>query len=693
VITNGDIIAIDGKEALAMPGVLAVITPDNALKLKPVQQKEQTVGAPLLQDKKIQFNGQHVAVVVADTLERAQAAATRVRIRYNETEFVTDMKSALSQAYAPKHFRNGERSPDSGRGDVDGSFASAPIKIEATYSTPIEHHNPMEPHATIAAWDGDSVTIYTATQGISGAQNTIAALFGMPKENVRVIGPFVGGGFGCKGNTWPPATLAAMAAKMVGRPVKLVLERRQMYTSNGYRPRTIQTIKLAAAQDGTLSSLRHDGFSQMSMPDLGEFSEPFALPSEMMYASPAVAISHRLVAVNQSLPTYMRAPGEAVGMYALESAMDELAVALKMDPIELRLKNYTDVDQHENKPFSSKKLRECYRIGAEKFGWARRTPEPRSMREGRWLVGLGMATSTYPANRQPAQARAIMHADGSVVVRSGTQDLGTGTYTVMTQVAADTLGLPMSRVRFELGDSDFPHAPVSGGSTTVASVSPAVRAACAALREKLFDLVARDPILGLGGFPREQMQLRENAILAGTRRILIGELMARARTDRVTADGAAKSGPERDKYSTHSFGAQFAEVRVDPDLGEIRVARFLGVFDGGRVLNAKTARSQLIGGITFGIGMALLEETLVDDNVGRITNSNIAEYLVPVNADVPRIETVLVENSDTIVDPLGARGLGELPMVGAAAAIANAVFHATGQRVRDLPIRVEDVFA
>ena len=693
VITAGSILAIDPSDALGMPGVLAVITPDNALKIKPVNPSGEVIGKPILQSRDILFNGQHVAVVVADTLERAQDAATRVHIRYSQGEAITDMAEVLDQAYPPKHFRNGERPPDSLRGDPDGVLASAAIKVDATYSTPIEHHNPMEPHATIAAWQGDRLTIWTATQGVGGAQRTMSELFGVPKENVRVICPFVGGGFGCKGTTWPPATLAAMAAKQVGRPVKLVLTRAQMFTSNGYRPRTIQRIRLAASQDGTLLALRHDGFSQMSSQELGEFAEPFALASEMLYSVPAAAVSHRLVSVNQSSPTYMRAPGEASGNFALESAMDELAVALRMDPIQLRLKNYADADQHENKPFSNKRLADCYRIGAERFGWAQRTPAARSMRDGRVLIGMGMATSTYPANRRPAKAQATMRADGTVVIRSGTQDLGTGTYTVLSQVAGDELRMPLQDVRVEIGDSSFPPAPTSGGSTTIASVTPAVQAAARALRERLLDMAMADQKTGLHNVDRQALRLENGQILGGARPVRVVDILSNAGTDHVDADGEATPGDEKQHYSMHSFGAQFAEVRVDPDLGEIRVSRFVGVFDGGRVMNAKTARSQLIGGITFGIGMALLEKTHVDQDIGRITNANISEYLMPVNADIPAIETVLVDNSDTIVDPLGARGLGELPMVGVAAAVANAVYHATGRRVRDLPIRVEDMLA
>jgi xanthine dehydrogenase YagR molybdenum-binding subunit len=690
-IAAGSISGFELTEAQGMPGVLAIITPDNAGKLSSPKDVPQAVAGPLLQDRDIVFNGQHVAVVVAETLDQALAAAARVSVHYAHGEAATSMDALLGQAYAPKHFRNGERQPDSSRGDPDGAFDTAAVKLDATYVTPIEHHNPMEPHATIASWNGDRLTVWTATQGISGAQRTLAAQFGLDKADVRVICPYVGGGFGSKGNTWPPATLAALAARTVRRPVKLVLTRAQMFTSNGYRPRTVQKLKLAARTDGGLLAIRHDGISSMSQPMLGEFVEPVALATEMLYACPNVAITHRLVALNAPLPTYMRAPGESSGVYALESAMDEMAVALKLDPIEFRLRNYAETDPHEQKPFASKALRACYEQGTRAFGWDRRTPEPRSMRDGNMLIGWGFATSTYPTNRRPAEVRVRMSRDGSVVVQCGTQDLGTGTYTVMSQVAADTLGVKLQRIRFELGDSALPPALVSGGSSTVPSVAPAVQAACQALVEKIKDLAMADSRGGWPGQSRDALQLRDGLVIGPDRRVPVAALLDQGNQPFVEAIVKSAPGEEKQKFSMHAFGAQFAEVRVDPDLGEIRVSRYVGAFDGGRILNAKTARSQLIGGITYGIGMALLEETLVDSETGRVVNSNVAEYLMPVNADVPDIQTIIVENDEQTSNPLGVKGIGELPMVGVAAAIANAVYHATGIRVRKVPIRIEDI--
>jgi xanthine dehydrogenase YagR molybdenum-binding subunit len=688
-VAAGTIIGFDLADAQGMPGVLAIITPENAMKLKPGKES-QSVEGPLLQDMNVAYNGQHVAVAVADTLDRALAAAAAVKVRYKEGEALTTMDQG--QPVVPKKFRNGQRPPDSNRGDPDGAFAGAAVKIDVTYVTPVEHHNPMEPHATIAAWDGDALTIWHSTQGVSGAQATLATQFGVPPEKVRVLCPFLGGGFGCKGNTWPPATLAAMAAKMVGRPVKLVLTRAQMYNSNGYRPRTVQKIRMAASGDGKLVSIRHDGQSQMSTPAFGEFVEPVALATEMLYACPNVAVTHRIVPINAGLPTYMRAPGEASGVFALESAMDEMAAALDMDPLAFRLANYAESDPHENRPFSSKQLRECYRQGAAAFGWERRTRAPRSMRDGDMLVGYGMATATYPVNRQAASAIVRILADGTAWVGCGTQDIGTGTYTVMAQIAADELGLAPGRVAVALGDSRLPRAPNSGGSQTVASIGPAIQAAAIAAREQVFALALADQKLAWQGVTKDDLRLRDGAVLApGNRRASVAELLAHAGRDAVEARVEAKPGKEKEQFSMHSFGAQFAEVRVDPDLGMVRLARLVGAFDTGRVMNAKTARSQLLGGMVFGVGMALLEETRVDGDTGRVVNSNIAEYLLPVNADIPDMQVIMVEGDDRNANPIGAKGLGELPMVGMAAAIANAVWHATGVRVRELPVRIEQL--
>ncbi len=696
--TSGRIAGFDLAAAQAVPGVLAIVTPENAPRLPQAtspgrnEARANVVAIPLLQDDKVYYNGQHIAVVIADTLERAQYAASLVKVTYREGEAAIRMTDEMAQTYSPKHFRNGSRPPDSRRGDPEAAWDAAPVRLDLTYTTPVEHHNPMEPHATIALWDGDRLTVYSATQGIDASQHTLSVLFGIKPEQIRVICPFVGGGFGCKGTTWPHVALAAMAARQVGRPVKLVLTRAQMYTSNGYRPQTVQHLKVAASPDGHLLGMRHDVVAEMSEPAIGEFAEPAGLITEMLYACPNVAVTHRLVPLNMPLPTFMRAPGEASGSFALESAIDELAAAVGLDPLAVRLANYADTDPHEDKPFSSKSLRQCYAAGAEAFGWGSRSPPPGSMRDGGVLVGWGMATATYPMNRSKANARIVFDGDGGVVVQAATQDIGTGTYTVMAQLAADALQMPLHRVRFELGDSLFPSAPISGGSQTAASVGPAVLAAVEAAKEKLFKLALADnrsPFAGAapadlvleGGFVR----LRDAPHL----RVDVPGLLAKNGLDHFEAVGSAAPGDEKQHYSMHSFGAQFVEVRVDPLLREIRVSRVVGAFAAGRILNAKTARSQALGGIVFGIGMALLEETAIDPNIGRVTNPNVAEYLMPVNADIPDIETIFIEEQDRLINPIGVKGLGELPIVGVAAAIANAVWHATGTRVRTLPIRLE----
>ena len=689
-IAAGRVVAFDTAEAERMPGVLAIITDQNAGALNQKKASAQTVTRPLLQDTRIFYNGQTVAVAVADTFERATAAAAAVRVSYAPSEAVTVMdESQLGRAYKPKDFRDGKKNPDTSRGSPEARFESAPVKIDQTYETPVEHHNPMEPHATIAAWTGGKLAVWTATQGISGAQETLASAFGLKQSDVTVICPYVGGGFGCKGNTWPPAIFAAMAAKHVGRPVKLVVTRSQMFTSNGYRPATIQKIKLGAETNGKLVSVQHHGFTQMSDPTLPEFAEPVAVCTEMLYACKNVAVSHRLVPVNQGTPTYMRAPGESTGMFAVESAMDELSYALKMDPLALRLANYAERDEHADVPFASKALRQCYSEAASTFGWHRRNPEPGSMKDGRILVGWGMATSTYPTNRRPCMARVVMRSDGTVLVQSGTQDLGTGTYTIMAQCTADALGVDITRVSAQLGDSRFPAAPVSGGSATAASIIPAIEAAVAKLRGNLAQMAAVDP--RFAKVAPADIKLAGFEVTAPGIRAPVQELMSRAGARELGAEAEASPGGDYKDYSKHAFGAQFVEVRVDPDFGTIRVSRVVSAFDVGRLLNTKTGRSQLLGGIVFGIGMALQEETLIDRASGRIVNSNIADYHVPVNADVPQIDVIAIDAPDNITGALGAKGIGELPMVGVAPAIANAVFHATGKRVRRLPIRVEDV--
>jgi xanthine dehydrogenase YagR molybdenum-binding subunit len=668
-IAAGTIDGFDLSAAKAMPGVRAIITPDDTPKLAPDTGKVKQPLTGTLQGKDIAWNGQTIAVVVADTFETATAAAAAVRPRYRQGEPVSLMDEALNTARAPRNFRNGRDPASTRTGNPDQAWEQAPLKLDVTYTTPVEHHNPMELISTIAQWTGtDKLTVWTSTQSISAAQHSLATRFGLDPSNVTVLCPFVGGGFGCKGSVWPPVVLTALAAKRVGKPVKLVVTREQMFTSNGFRPNTIQKLRIAADSNGRLVSLRHDGYAQMSMSRTEEFAEPFAVASRLLYACPAIATDHKVVPVNQGLPTFMRAPGEASGVYALEGAMDELAYLAKLDPLELRLRNYAERDDTTGKPFASKGLRQCYEQASEAFGWKQRSHEPRSMRKGNVLVGWGMASGTYDTSRQPARVKVTLLADGSALVVSGTQDLGTGTYTIMAQAAADALGLPISRVKVRLGDSRLPPAGGSGGSTTAVSVVATTMDAARQARQKLSDLAQQH---GGGTDPAE---ILKRAKLASLDAEALGELPKQAKD-----------------YARQSFGAQFAEVHVDADLGTIHVARWVGAFDVGRPYNEKTARSQLQGGIVFGIGQALLEETRVDLPTARYVNANIAEYLMPVNADIPDIKVLMVDAPDNITSDTGGKGIGELPIVGAAAAIANAVYHATGVRVRKLPIRIDDV--
>ena len=502
--------------------------------------------------------------------------------------------------------------------------------------------------------------MWDKTQWVHNVAAEIAAVFGIAAENVRVISPFVGGAFGAALRVWPHVTLAALGARVAGRPVKLVLSRREMYYAVGYRPHTVQRVALGASRDGRLASIVHDGYQETSTYE--EFSEALLNASRFLHSCPNVYTRHRLAAMNVHTPTYMRAPGEASGVFALESAMDELAVALNLDPVELRLRNEPEQDEFKKLPFSSRSTRECYRVAADRFGWSRRSPEPRSMRDGRWLIGWGMATATYPMNYAPASAMARLLPGGTAIVTSASSDMGPGTWTSMTQVAAETLGLPMERVSFVLGDTRLPRAPIHGGSMTMASVGSAVQAACRKVRD---DALARS-----GG----------------------GDLTAAMRRlgEPVEATADVTPGDEGKRFSMHSFGAVFVEVAVDPDLGETRVRRMVGAYGAGRIVNPKTTRSQCIGGMIGGIGMALMEHSVVDPRNGRVPNGNFAEYAVPVHADAPPVMDVLfVEQHDPHVNPLGVKGVGEIAMVGVAPAIANAIFHATGKRIRELPVTPE----
>ena len=672
-IPAGQITAIHAADAERAPGVLLVLTHQNAPKLayRPAEERpavEPVSGAQLhvLQDNEVKFSGQPIGLVVAETQTQAEYAASLVRVTYrrnpaSQTRFDPARGRPTSEAAAKRG-----RGPETQHGNPDGAFAAAATRIDQTYVQPREHHNAMEPHAAVAQWEGDHLTLWDKTQWVQNDAEEIARVFGIPAEAVRVINPFVGGAFGSALRTWPHVTLAALAARQTGRPVRLELTRRQLYQSVGFRPHTQQRVGLGAGESGQLTALIQEAVGQTSTYE--EFAEATLDVPATTYACPNRRTRYHLVEMNTNTPCPMRGPGHATGLLAQEIAMDELAAALQMDPIALRLKNYAERDPKKDQPWSSKALRECYQVGAERFGWNRRSTAPRSMRSGRDLVGMGMATAMNPSPRYPISASATLLLDGTVVVQSATSDMGPGTYTSMTQVAADTLGLPVSRVRFELGDTTLPAAKEHGGSTTMASVGSAVRAACLALRAKLDNLAqsdAADP----------------------------ADLLRRAGLTQLKADGSAQPGEEKQTFSTYSFGAVFAEVHVDPDFGTVRVPRIIGAYDIGRVVNPKLAHSQCLGGMVGGIGMALLEEAEWDPQLGRVMNANLAEYLVPVCADVIELDAVFVPGEDTVMNPLGVKGVAELGLCGVAPAIANAVYHATGHRMRELPITIDKLLA
>ena len=687
-VANGRITRIETRTARAMPGVLLVMTHESAPELPnrgvlPIEAPEVRA-LSLLQSDEVRYNGQPVGVVVADELEQAVAAAARVELWYRPEPAQLDFARAADSASEPEEEL--PQAPDQSWGNVEKGLALAEVRIEHTYTTPMEHHNPIEPHATTAQWEGDHLTLYDATQHIAGVRDTVAKFLGIDPAQVRVVCPFVGGGFGSKGSTWSHVVLAAMTARALGRPVRLVLAREQMFGPVGGRPQTEQRIALAASPSGRLSAVRHDVISHTSM--IEEYVEPSADPTQSLYACATGASTQRLAKLHVGVPTFQRAPGESTGTFAIECAMDELAETLGVDPLDLRLRNHADVEPSTGKRWSSKRLRECYAIAAERFGWSGRDPHPRLMREGAWLVGYGMATATYPAHRESASATARALRDGTIMIRSGTQDLGTGTCTVMTQIAAQTLGVPMDSIRFELGDSAFPAAPISGGSMTVASVGPAVQNACAKLRRALVTLAVGDRASPLHGVNPDAVAIVDGRLeSAGHGSETLAAVLGRQRGE-IEVKGEVRTDDD-EKLACRSFGAVFAEVRVHESLIALRVPRVVAAYSVGRVLNAKTALSQLQGGIVWGIGMALLEESILDQRYGKFVNGNLAEYHVPVNADIGTIEAIIVDEADTAFNVLGARGIGEIGITGVAAAVANAVYHATGKRVRNLPITLD----
>ena len=643
-IARGRVRKIDTRAAESLEGIVAVITHETAARLASDKDKELWV----LQSGEVHFRGQFVAAVIAETPEVARHAAGLVRVEYEATPHDASLRAGRKDLYAPKTVNAGYPT-DTDEGDAEAAFEAAEVKVDATYTTPMEHNNPMEPHTTVALWEPPKLTLYDSTQGVHSVRNTVAKTLGLDAEQVRVISPYVGGGFGSKGEPHAHNILAALAAMRVpGRPVKLALTRQQMFCLAGYRTPTIQRFRLGAARDGRLTSIIHDVVELTSR--FKEFAEQTAVPTRLMYASANRRTRHRLAALDVPKPSWMRAPGETPGMFAGEVAMDELAVACGLDPIELRVRNEPERDPESGKPWGNRHLVECLREGARRFGWSRRDSRPRQRAEGIWLIGMGVASSTYPRYILPGSRAAIrVSDDGRYFVRIGAADLGTGTWTTLMQVAADALACPTDVVRLEIGDTDLPNATVAGGSSGISSWGCAIVAAARELRR----LYGPKPSPG-----------------------------AEASAD------APKDADDK-TFAQHSFGAQFAEVRVNTETGEVRLSRMLGVFSAGRIINPRLARSQLIGGMTMGLSMALHEDSALDERFGHVINHDFAGYHIAANADVANLDAVCLDEVDVRSNPMGSRGIGEIGIVGAAAAVANAVYHATGKRIRDLPITLD----
>ncbi|WP_078067737.1 xanthine dehydrogenase family protein molybdopterin-binding subunit, partial [Streptomyces jeddahensis] len=629
-----------------------------------------------LQDDRVLHYGQHIAIVVAESAEEARHAARLVRVEYEATEAVLDVDDPRAEIV------ENPWGLDTERGDVNAGFARSDVVVEGTYTTPDNTNNPLGLMTTIASWHGDALTVHDSTQWPHNVRTSLATIFKVPESGIRVLAPFVGGGFGAGLRVWSHVILTVLAAREVKRPVKLVLTRPEMFTSVGHRPNSVQQIKIGATREGHLVALEHHGISSVAMED--DDYEPVSFGSAVSYACPNVLTRDRQARLNIPCPGSMRAPAEGQGNFALESAIDEVAYAVGMDPLEIRLRNYAEENPVLGLPWSSKALRECYLEGAERFGWSRRTPEPGSMRDGLWLVGYGLAGVSYPFYQVPCQARASVRRDGSAYVRSAATDIGTGTYTVMTQLAAELLGLDVSRVRFDLGDSDMPYSPQAGGSGLTGALANAVHAACRRLVQEFLDVVRDDT-----ESPLRAAALDEVTVTAGRiHRIADPEqgesyvdILARHGLEELSGDG--RSTPPRTEELgmaiAGAFGAKFVEVRIDPELGLLRVARVVSAIDGGRILNEKTATSQIVGGTVGGISQAMFEETATDDVTGRIANATFGDYLMPVSADVPDMDVLFVGGPDRAT-AVGTKGVGEVGLVGLAAAIGNAVFHATGRR-------------
>jgi len=693
-IAKGRIKHIDASEALRVKGVLDVLTHENRPRMAKSDEayKDEVApdGSPFrpLSDNEIRFNNQPIALVVAEEWEIARFAASLVRVEYKQEAHVTDLHQQRDAA-VPLKPEATPLSPPKARGKARQAFAAAKVRHEAEYYVPMEHHNPMELYASTVIYGRDGkLTIYDKTQGVQNVQRYVASVFEMKAEDVRVVGPYMGGGFGSGLRPQYQVVLAVLAARALKRSVRLVLRRQQMYQV-GYRPSMIQRIQVGATSAGTLEAITHDAITLTSQYE--DFYRQETGWSGLLYKCANAQYAHKIAKLDLATACDMRAPSAATGVYALECAMDELAVALKLDPVELRLRCYSDRDQHADKPYSSKKLRECYRAGAEAFGWDRRSAEPRSMREGSELIGWGMASAVWDAMQMAITVRIVLSANGHAEIACGCSDIGTGTHTIMAQVAADMLGLPLDSITIKLGDSSLPASPVEGGSWMAASVGNGIATTAELVRKELLRLARRMPNSPLKDAGADDVALADGKLVSkrdSSRAVSITDAMRHGGVERIEQEKET-SFPEDGPRAHNTHSAVFAEVKIDEELGVIRVTRLVSAIAAGRILNTKTATSQIMGGMVWGIGMALHEETLIDHNLGRIMNPNIAEYHVPVNADVQDIKVIFVEEPDESINPLGIKGVGEIGIVGVAAAIANAIYHATGKRVRELPITLD----
>lgn len=708
-IGKGRIRSLDASAAEKMPGVILVLHHGNMLgayRFFP-HQEDGTISEsrPPFEDDKIYYWGQFVAVVLAETLEQAKAAAQAVKVEYDAE--TPDVRTDLGADF------NGKRESSWRRGDPDQALSEASVTVDQTYSTPVETHNPMEMHGTVAVWDGDNVTLYECTQGVVNHRTVMSEVLGVPRENVRVISRFIGSGFGGKLFPWPQSTLAAVAARKLNRPVKISVDRRMMFSNTGHRPRTQQRIRLGATQDGKLTAIRHDFYTETSQ--LDDFVEHCGEQTPFLYSCPNLEVTTAMVRRNVGAPAPMRGPGAVPGLFALESAINELADKLKIDPVELRLKNDADRDEGKNLPFSSRHLKECYQTGAEKIGWKNRTPEVGSMKRNGKVIGLGTGGASWSAARIPCTASVELCQNGRVCVRCATQDIGTGTYTIFAQVVHAHTGVPLDKIDVFLGDTSLPDGPTSGGSMATSAVMPATTTAVKQAVSRLINIATMLPDSPFHGAHPDSLtvargrimakQGQEQAHMVGVSYPASGgnlsangmpfeEVLRLANLSGITAVGKtfpSMEDPKAKQYSLHSFGCHFAEVEWEPEIARIRVSRIFSVFDCGRIINKGAGTNQMLGATVMGVGMSLFEETIHDPRTGQPINNNFADYIVPTCADLPELDVTFLDYPDLIVNEYGARGIGEIGMAGVAPAITAAVYHATGVRVRELPIRIEDL--